>query len=105
MPLAVPAIGATHQRHLNFIRNLEQAFVVRNANSSELELSVPISNMLVRLGMFSTHVPTITGTFRVVAILDPNFVRELDNLMLRMTVYSFILSYALHSHSIATGHL
>ena len=96
MTLAVPAIGATHQRHLNFIRNLEQAFVVRNANGSELELNVPINNMLVRLGMSSTQAPMVAGTFRVVAILDLNFVRELDNLMLRMTVYSFILSYALY---------
>jgi hypothetical protein len=87
----VPYAGPTHQRHLNFIRTLNDTLVIRNADSTELEVNaIPLGDMLVRLNVAATRTSPITGTYRVVAILDPHFFREFDNLIVHMSVSCFL---------------
>ena len=91
-----PPALTTHQRHIQFIQNLEHGFVVRRPDGTELAVTIPLNNMLVRFGINLNQIPTIVGNYRVVAINNPNFVRELDALALRVSVSLFPFSLTIY---------
>jgi hypothetical protein len=82
-----PTNMTTHQRHRQFIAQMEQNFIVYDQNGNELEASPPMNQLVRASGAANiTQIPQIVGNYRVLAIMNPAFRAEMDRTMLRMAV-------------------